>query len=281
LSLEKFQISFHWKKKLIFFWFFDLFSSYKISKMRRGVGIGSVTKKDEVAKTFEAVGSEMKTAELGQMKQQMQTFHQNLEEFAKKYKKDINKNPEFRKYFQEMCNKIGVDPLASNKGFWAEMLGVGDFYYELAVQIIEVCLRNRTRTGGLIEINELKEYLEKTRGKNSQPISFDDIERAAKKIKVLGNGFQVLSVGSKKIIQSVPAELSNDHILVLAMVSSSASFITASRIIKEQQWKPDRVEKVLGLLLKESMAWCDDQHEGGERAYWFPSLMKGALADAD
>jgi len=24
-----------------------------------------------------------------------------------------------------------VDPLASNKGFWAELLGIGDFYYEL------------------------------------------------------------------------------------------------------------------------------------------------------
>jgi hypothetical protein len=29
----------------------------------------------------------------------------------------------------------GVDPLASNKGFWAQLLGVGDFYYELAVQV--------------------------------------------------------------------------------------------------------------------------------------------------
>ena len=29
----------------------------------------------------------------------------------------------------------GVDPLASNKGFWAQVLGVGDFYYELAVQV--------------------------------------------------------------------------------------------------------------------------------------------------
>jgi len=24
-----------------------------------------------------------------------------------------------------------VDPLASNKGFWAEVLGIGDFYYEV------------------------------------------------------------------------------------------------------------------------------------------------------
>jgi hypothetical protein len=34
----------------------------------------------------------------------------------------------------------GVDPLASNKGFWGKLLGVGDFYYELAVQVGRSCL---------------------------------------------------------------------------------------------------------------------------------------------
>jgi len=29
---------------------------------------------------------------------------------------------------------VGVDPLASNKGAWAQLLGFGDFYYELGVQ---------------------------------------------------------------------------------------------------------------------------------------------------
>lgn len=28
--------------------------------------------------------------------------------------------------------------LTAGKGFWSEILGVGDFYYELGVQIIEV-----------------------------------------------------------------------------------------------------------------------------------------------
>lgn len=28
--------------------------------------------------------------------------------------------------------------VSAGKGFWAEKLGVGDFYYELAVQIVEV-----------------------------------------------------------------------------------------------------------------------------------------------
>lgn len=39
--------------------------------------------------------------------------------------------------------------LTAGKGFWSEMLGVGDFYYELGVQIIEVCLALKHRNGGL------------------------------------------------------------------------------------------------------------------------------------
>lgn len=48
---------------------------------------------------------------------------------------DIRKNPAFRSQFHEMCTKVGVDPLASNKGFWAELLGIGDFYYELGLSL--------------------------------------------------------------------------------------------------------------------------------------------------
>ena len=48
---------------------------------------------------------------------------------------DITRDPAFRAQFHAMCTAAGVDPLASNKGFWAEMLGFGDFYYELGVQI--------------------------------------------------------------------------------------------------------------------------------------------------
>lgn len=41
-------------------------------------------------------------------------------------------------------------PLKAGKGFWSEMLGVGDFYYELGVQIIEVCLALKHRNGGVL-----------------------------------------------------------------------------------------------------------------------------------
>lgn len=41
------------------------------------------------------------------------------------YRADIRKQPEFRAQFYAMCVSIGVDPLASNKGIWNKLLGLG------------------------------------------------------------------------------------------------------------------------------------------------------------
>jgi len=64
-----------------------------------------------------------------------------------------------------MCTAIGVDPLASSsnkKGnFWAEVLGgtVNDFYFELAVKVVEVCRRTRPQNGGLIAVAEIRDSI--------------------------------------------------------------------------------------------------------------------------
>lgn len=38
--------------------------------------------------------------------------------------------------------------LKASKGFWCKMLGVGDFYYELGVMVIEICMANSHKNGG-------------------------------------------------------------------------------------------------------------------------------------
>jgi len=247
--------------------------------MRRGPGISGIQKQQLTNTVMKSKGSEIQQAEMSQMKEQMELFHANLEDFAKKYKKDINKNPEFRKHFQDMCTKIGVDPLASNKGFWSEMLGVGDFYYELAVQIIQICLKTRPQNGGIIDVEELTKHLRELRGKNSQAISVDDIERAAKKLKSLGSGFEVLTVGSRKMIQSVPCELNIDHTTVLVLAQKN-SWVNPSLLKKELNWTRERIDSVLDLLIHEGMAWLDLQHESGEPTYWFLSLV-GSLSETN
>ena len=86
-----------------------------------------------------------------------------METFAREHKQEIRKDPEFRRHFQEMCSSIGVDPLASGKGFWSNMLDIGDFYYELGVQIVEVCMASAHKTGGLMELGELRQKLVRAR----------------------------------------------------------------------------------------------------------------------
>ncbi|KAJ3115750.1 ESCRT-II subunit protein snf8 [Phlyctochytrium bullatum] len=160
---------------------------------------------------------ELQAQQLEQLKSQLDIFKENLEEFARKYKKDIRQDPAFRSHFQKMCTSIGVDPLASNKGFWSELLGVGDFYYELGVQVIEICIATRERNGGLMDIVEVKQNVEKMRGKNAQAISEDDIIRSIKNLKPLGSGFEIITVGDRKMVQSVPRELNADFSTVLSL----------------------------------------------------------------
>jgi hypothetical protein len=64
---------------------------------------------------YKAVGDEVKAASLQAMKEQLSKFKASLEEFARKHKDDIRKDPVFRAQFHQMCANIGVDPLVSSK----------------------------------------------------------------------------------------------------------------------------------------------------------------------
>ena len=139
---------------------------------RRGrVGVKAALEKKRRAEAAAKVGSQLEAEDLKHVEQQMAMFKSRLEvhthtdshnkqlltmilhtygacgvcvhilqEFARKYKNDIIKDPEFRHEFYRMTASVGVDPLASSKGFWGEILGAGDFYYELSVQIADACL---------------------------------------------------------------------------------------------------------------------------------------------
>jgi hypothetical protein len=54
----------------------------------------------------------------------------------------------------QRCRSV-VSSSSATKGFWAELLGIGDFYYELGVQIIEICMATRARNGGMLRWSEL------------------------------------------------------------------------------------------------------------------------------
>lgn len=227
-------------------------------------------REDAMAATGQVLGdqSRLKLAE------QLEHFRSRLQTFAASHKDEINKNPHFRRQFHVLCQTTGVDPLASAKSFWGELLGgMNDFYYELAVQAVEVCLRARNRSGGLLRMSILHDALAKIRGKYQQEITADDIERAIQTLQVLGNGYSIVKVRGEKLVQSVPREMNADHtqILELAQDPPNIGRVTASEIQASLKWEPQRTEAVLMLLLREGVAWQDLQSDK-ETEYYFPSL---------
>ncbi|VDN07081.1 unnamed protein product [Thelazia callipaeda] len=240
---------------------------------RRGVGVGAVQQKKDLQAKFQAKGTELASEQLSQFSQELAIFQTKLEDFAHKHRDEIRQNSQFRRHFQDMCASVGVDPLASSKGFWAEKLGVGDFYYELAVQIVEVCLSTNHINGGVMTVEELKNRLIRSRARTRRDtITTDDILRAVEKLKVLGNGFELIALGSGRfLVQSVPGELSMDDSRVLQL-AEDAAYVTKELIMDRLRWDAKRVEIVLEHLLKEGIAWVDDQSTDTVQ-YWIPSLF--------
>ncbi|XP_055384895.1 vacuolar-sorting protein SNF8 [Condylostylus longicornis] len=244
--------------------------------MRRRAGLGAIQQQQLEAQKYEDRGNVIQENQFEKMTKQMETFREKLEDFAIKHRNDIRKNAQFRRQFQEMCAAIGVDPLASGKGFWS-VLGMGDFYYELGVQIVEVCLAANHATGGLMELDELRKRLVSSRGQNAihQEITNDDILTAAKKLKIFGNGFVVYPVGKGKyMVQSIPGELSLEETTILTAASNTEQgFITLSLLTKELGWTNFRAEQALEKIVGGGLCWVDEQDS--EKSYWFPSLFPG------
>ena len=132
----------------------------------------------------------------------------------------------------------------ATKGFWAELLGVGNFYYELAVRIIECCILEKKKTGcGLIKVSELVNRLNLASSTAGNKITENDVEQAVKSIKSFGS-YQIFTIdniseGDRqpiKFLQSVPRELNTDVMTLfsVANVLNKLRIIIAAKI--SRQW---------------------------------------------
>jgi ESCRT-II complex subunit VPS22 len=249
---------------------------------RRGrAGIGRVkANKNKYTEKAE----EIKAISLASAMETVEKLEEKLSTFARKHKKEIQEDPAFRKKFLEMCAPLGVDPLSSKKGFWDGVLGIGEFYYELAVKVAEVCLASRSRNGGIMSVAEVQSILKKrgTKFRFSQQdktkvgrYSREDIITAIGKLSKLKSGFRTVAVGKTIMVISVPTELDNDHMEVMTIAQDVAEGLSVRKVMEIKGWTEERAKRSLDLLLSEGMAWYDEY--SGEELYWFPSVWKDAM----
>ncbi|CEM37835.1 unnamed protein product [Vitrella brassicaformis CCMP3155] len=252
--------------------------------MRRGVGAARFAREKERDTRFEAVASQLTATRVAQAREHFDSFRLKLQEFALKHRDRINKDPVFRQKFCEMCAAIGVDPLISSRGFWSRLLGVGNFYSELGVQVLTICMATRPQNGGILELSECCHRVRRLRGNLAPPIDEGDIERAIERVAVLGHGgITVMKRRGKTTILSLPDELNPDQTIVLDLAHEKGH-VSCRQLNEAFAWTKERSMAVLMVFLREGLVWVDTQvtaEEGGEALYWFPSLALSRLEEDD
>ncbi|KAJ1958050.1 hypothetical protein GGI12_004841 [Dipsacomyces acuminosporus] len=217
-------------------------------------------------------GTELAQREIEKLQEQIALMRSNLEDFVHDHQKDIRNNPDFRVKVQRMCQLLGVDPLVSRKGYMAELLGVGDFYCELGIQIIDICVSTRAINGGIMELNELKDRLVKRRIKNTgESIVEDDIRRAIKQLGPLKGGYKIVNFGDKKMVQSIAKEMNSDHSTCLALAQHTGKF-SFDDVSLAFGWEMDRINACIDDMLRSGIIWLDEC-PGSQPEFYVPAFF--------
>jgi len=235
-------------------------------------GIAGIKQRQALQQKKEVKGNEIEANDFLRLESQMKEFSEKLTQFSIQHQEKIKQDATFRSQFVAMCAQLGVDPLASSKSVWSSLSGVGDFYYELAVQSIEICMASRQENGGLMELDSLFNKLVRSRGKYKEKISKDDLIQSLKNLKGLGSGFQLIKTGKTYLIQSMPSEMSDDPSTIFEIAQENGGSVTVKQVVADLKWEERRAENVLKGLLHNSQAWLD-LGSGKEEIYWFPSLF--------
>ncbi|RMJ24290.1 ELL complex subunit Eap30 [Aspergillus sp. HF37] len=253
---------------------------------RRGVGLGAFTNRNQATQSYATHGANLRQSHLTSLQTQLSVFQSLLHTFALEHSSTIKSNPTFRAEFARMCNTIGVDPLAASNvrgrngrgeggsgSFWTQILGgdMNDFYFEVAVRVVELCRETRSENGGLIGVEECRRRvgLGKAIGSGLE-VTDDDILRAVKSLEPLASGFSILRVGRKLYIRSIPKELNTDQAIVLEAIQV-LGYVSVSMLQVNLGWERARARTVVDDLLSDGLVWLDAQ--GEENEYWSPQNL--------
>ncbi|KAL4997499.1 EAP30/Vps36 family-domain-containing protein [Aspergillus recurvatus] len=256
---------------------------------RRGVGLGAFANRTQATQSYANHGANLRSTHTSSLQTQLSVFQTLLHNFALEHSSTIKSNPTFRAEFARMCNAIGVDPLAASnvKGkngrktlgdgasFWTQIMGgdMNDFYFEVAVRVVELCRDTRSENGGLIGVEECRKRVGKGRAIGSGlEVTDDDILRAVKALEPLGSGFSIILVGSKQYIRSIPKELNTDQATVLEVIQV-LGHVSVPMLQINLNWEKARAKTVMDDLLADGLVWVDLQC--AEKEYWSPQNLVG------
>ena len=219
------------------------------------------------------LGEQIESNRLEQAQQQLESFRSRLTEFALKYRSRIQKDPAFREEFVSMCDLLGVDRIQTSRssGSWLkDIVGIGTFYTDLAVQILTQCMIQRKSSyGSLLPVARCMELIQ------TDNVALEDVQRAIKSLDCLGaGGVRIVSIAKDLYISSLPDELSEDTSSVLSAYPDARG-LTVEELTEKLSWPRDRVLHAVDALVREGVLWIDKFN--GQCSYWILSLWCSSI----
>ncbi|KAG5467829.1 hypothetical protein LSCM4_00914 [Leishmania orientalis] len=249
--------------------------------MRRRVGVGHVLQERQQQQRMADLGAQITAERVGQIEDQLEELQAQLKTLARNHKSDIKEDPVVRARFRQLADSLGVDLISSKKNVFADALGLGNFYYQLASRTVEACMQERKFCGAYVPLQRVQFFVQKvydtssllggsarnhhvspsnsgSGSKHDSPsedkrivISEADILTALSKLSVLGAGYNVVKLGGVSYIQITPdGARGGDHVLLLnyALGLQKEKVEKAKRVALEDQRKNAPVSAVPGSL---------------------------------
>jgi ESCRT-II complex subunit VPS22 len=168
---------------------------------------------------------------------------------------------------------------------------MGDWQYELGVQIVDICVGTRDQNGGVIYMDDLVRLLNKLRNipivdtskgastsKDLQDVGAvteEDVLRSIKTLRPLGAGYEVIHIGSRKMVRSVVKELDLDQATILEIAAAVGGKVWADLVAGAASWPVERAAAALdNMLLRDGLCWMDDQDEDAPVVYWVTPVLQ-------
>lgn len=249
--------------------------------MRRGPGLSALSRHSATTAQYSSLSSSISQSQLAALSTSLAQFRESLQAFAQKHRDDIRRDPAFRHQFQKMCAAIGVDPLQAQaggatgaSGAWSR-LGLGEWTYELAVQIVDVCVSTRALNGGLVELRDLIRRVERMRGQAG--VTPADVERSIALLDPLRAGYAIVDLGGTRYVRSVPRELDTDQGILLVLAASAGGRVTPAAVKAHTGWTDVRARAAVdNCIMRDGLGWVDEQDSasGGGQVVWILAAVE-------
>lgn len=269
----------------------------------RNTGYSSLQRHLDSSNSYSNLSTALSSQQTAALSSQLITLQTAITKFSTQHRTKIANSPSFRSHFSQLTSELGVDPLGGGtKGLW-DKLGLGDWYFALGVQIVDVCLNKRERSGGFISLDEVIKGVENLRNGGikmkrliSNEVTEEDIRRAIEVLEPLGCGYALIELnsrngsgsgavgggvgGGRKVIKCSPGGLDKDSLIIIEVANqSNKGFTTREEVINyvttstTNNWTEERVDRAFEkALLDDGIVWIDETGSNGVE-YWAPALF--------